>query len=81
MGYTQVGLEDQLLDMYPDIRKYGLIPRLSFDERQNAWMVKLAKGGKEVTVCLNKEDADACMDRKYCENFGSELKSALQKFA
>ena len=81
MGYTQVALEDQLLDMYTDIRKYGLTPRLSFSEQKNAWIVKFAKGGKEVSVCLNKEDADSCMDRKYCDNFGSELKSALQKFA
>ena len=81
MGYSQVALEDQLLDMYPDIRKFGLTPRLSFDERKDAWMVKFAKGGKEVSVCLNKEDADACMDRKVCDTFGSELKKALNAFA
>jgi hypothetical protein len=81
MGYTQVALEDKLLDMYPDIRKHGLTPRLRFDESKDAWMVKLAKGGKEISICLNKEDADACMDRNFCENFGSELKRALQNFA
>ncbi len=79
MGYTQVALEDQLLEMYPDIRKKGISPRLSFDESKGAWIVKLVKGGREVAVCLNKEDADACMDRKFCDTFGSELKKALQE--
>jgi hypothetical protein len=80
MGYTQVALEDQLLEIYPEIRKHGISPRLSFDKSKDAWMVKLVKGGKEITVCLNKEDADACMDMKFCETFGSELKKALQEF-
>ncbi len=46
MGYTQVALEDKLLEMYPDIRKYGISPRLSFDEGKDAWIVKLVKGVK-----------------------------------
>jgi len=80
MGYTQVALEDKLLEMYPQIREYGLSPRLSFDESKDTWMVKLVKGSKEVAVCLNKEDADACIDNKFCETFGSELKKALVQF-
>ncbi len=80
MGYTQVALEDKLLEMYPDIRKYGISPRLSFDEGKDAWIVKLVKGGKEVTICLNKEDADACMDNKFCETFASAFKKALPEF-
>jgi len=80
MGYTPVALEDKLLEMYPQIREYGLSPRLSFDESKDTWMVKFVKGSKEVTVCLNKEDADACIDNKFCETFGSELKKALVQF-
>jgi len=80
MGYTQVALEDKLLDMYPEIRDKKISPHISFDEGKDAWMVKLIKDGKEKTVCLEKEDADACMDNKYCETFGSELKKALAEF-
>jgi hypothetical protein len=80
MGYTLVALEDKLLDMYPDIRNYGVSPRLSFDESKNVWTVKLVKGGKEATVTLSKADADACMDKTYCETFGSDLKKVLVQF-
>jgi hypothetical protein len=43
-------------------------------------MVKPVKGAQEKTVCLKKEDADACMDNKYCETFGSESEKVLAKF-
>ncbi len=80
MGYTQVALEDKLLVMYPEIEKKGISPRLSFDESKDAWIVKLVKDRKEISVCLDKEDADACMNNYFCETFGSELKTALAKF-
>lgn len=78
MGYTQVALEDKILDMYPEVRKYSISPRLSFDETGNAWIVKLVKGKKEKVVKLPKEDADACMDNTYCEAFKTVLCDAIK---
>lgn len=80
MGYTQVALEDKILDMYPEISKSGISPRLSFDNAKNAWVVKLVKGNKETTVYLDKKDADACMDNTYCEAFKTGLCDAIKKF-
>ena len=73
MGYTQVALEDKILQMYPEIMQSGISPRLSFDSTRNAWAVKLVKGKKEITVYLDKKDADECMDNTYCEAFKTEL--------
>ena len=78
MGYTQVGLEDKILDMYPEVR--SLSPRFSYDEGKAAWSVTLKKGSQEQTVYLCKADADACMDSTYCETFGKEVKEAIKKF-
>jgi hypothetical protein len=80
MGYTQVALEDKILDMYPEIRQHGLSPRLSFDEGKNSWVVKLLKDKEEHTVYLNKADADACMDNTYCEAFKTELCDVVKEF-
>jgi len=80
MGYTQVALEDKILDMYPEIRQNGLSPRLSFDAGKNAWVVKLVKGKQEQTVYLNKPDADACMDNTYCEALKTDLCDVIKKF-
>jgi hypothetical protein len=77
MGYTQVGLEDKILIMYPEVR--DLSPRFNYDESKETWVVKLRKGSHEQTVFLCKVGADACMDNTYCEAFGKEIKEALKK--
>lgn len=79
MGYTQVALEDKILQLYPDILDRGISPRMSFDKDRDAWAVKLVKGAKVETVYLKKNDADACMDRTYCESFGKEVGEAIKK--
>ena len=81
MGYTQVALEDKLLEMYPDITKNGFAPRMSFDQEKNAWAVKLKKDKLEFTVYLNRKDADACMDGTFCEDFGTEIAKKLKEYA
>lgn len=80
MGYSQVALEDKLLDMYPDIAKNGFVPLMSFDQQQNTWVVKLKKGIVEFTVKLSKTGADACMDGTFCEDFGAEIAQKLQVY-
>ncbi len=77
MGYTQVALEDKILNMYPEAR--ALSPRIRMDENKDCWEVKFKKGSKEAIAFLSKEDADACMDNTYCETFGKEVKEAIKK--
>jgi len=77
MGYTQVGLEDKILMMYPEVR--DLSPRFSYDEGKEVWVVKFKKGSKEQTVHLCKADADACMDNTFCEAFAKDVKEAIKK--
>ncbi|MFZ5908120.1 MAG: hypothetical protein ACOYVJ_12090 [Nitrospirota bacterium] len=77
MGYTQVALEDKILQMFPEIQDQGIRPELRFDEEKGAWYVKLKKNSREATVCLVREDADACMDNTYCQSFGDEVRKAL----
>ena len=80
MGYTQVGLENKILEMYPEITKHGFAPMLSFDKDQEMWSVKFKKGKDEFTVRLKKKDADACIDGTYCESFGTEIKTYFKKY-
>lgn len=56
MGYTQVALEDKILDMYPEITKKGLSPRIRFDEEKDVWLVTLKKKtGKSLRPALIKK--------------------------
>ncbi len=78
MGYTQVALEDKILDMYPEVRT--LSPKFRFNQEKDAWIITLKKGAQEQVVQLCKTDADACMDNTYCATFGTEIRDAMNKF-
>lgn len=80
MGYTQVALEDKILEMYPDIRKFGLSLSLTFDEDKGAYIVKLKKDSKELTTHLEKKDADDCMNDIKCVYLGVQVAQFIKNF-
>ncbi|MHB9111547.1 MAG: hypothetical protein ACYC4D_02815 [Thermoleophilia bacterium] len=71
MGYTQVGLEDRIYEMYPELMQHGIALKLSFDEERNAWVITFEKGGKNRHAFLDKSDADECMDGNSCIYLGT----------
>lgn len=71
MGYTQVALEDKLLEMYPEIQKNGINISVTFDESRNAWVVRFDKSGHSRYAFLDKKDADDCMDGQQCIYLGT----------
>ncbi len=70
MGYTQVALEDKLLELYPELSNHQIALSLSFDEERNAWTVRFRKDGHSRYAFLDKRDADACMDGQECLYLG-----------
>jgi hypothetical protein len=79
MGYTQVALLDKILEMYPEIKEVRIFPTLIFDEQKDIWIVNLRKNGLELSACLDKENADACMEfNKDCKNFGEEIRKVIR---
>lgn len=81
MGYTQVALENRILDMYPEIQKHGISFGMTFDESKNAYIIKLAKGGKDLTTHLEKKDADDCMNNVKCVYLGVQIAQFVKNFA
>jgi len=71
MGYTQVGLEDKIYEMYPELMQHKIALKLSMDEDRNAWVITFEKGGKNRHAFLDKQDADACMDGQQCFYLGT----------
>ena len=70
MGYSEVELEKKLLEMYPEITKFGLSLGLQFDEGKNAWVVSFEKGDHKRHAFLDKKDADACIEGNLCIYLG-----------
>jgi hypothetical protein len=80
MGYTQVGLEQKILEMYPEISQHGISAGISFDEVKNAWIIKFKKDGKELTTHLEKKDADDCMNNIKCVYLGIQVEQFIKNF-
>lgn len=70
MAYTKDDLRSKLLQMYPEIEKYGLSLSLALDEEKNAWIVTFEKETHQRHAILDKKDADACMDGNVCIYLG-----------
>ena len=63
-------LEKKLLDLYPEITKYGLSLSLSFDQEKDAWIVSFEKENHKRHAILDRKDADACLDGNVCIYLG-----------
>ncbi|MGD9073662.1 MAG: hypothetical protein PVJ69_00490 [Desulfobacteraceae bacterium] len=70
MGYSKDDLEKKLLEMYPEITKFGLSLGLEFDEGKNAWVVSFEKGDHKRHAFLDKKDADSCIEGNVCIYLG-----------
>jgi len=80
MGYTIVGLEDKILEMYPEITRHGISISLNFSEEKNAYIVKFTKGKHELTTHLEKKDADDCMNNIKCVYLGVQIGQFIKNF-
>jgi hypothetical protein len=61
MGYSLQELQQRLLEHHSDVVKQGVKPTVSLDRDRVEYKVKLAKGGKQAEIFINKKDADECM--------------------
>jgi len=80
MGYSIAGLKSKILEMFPALGKHGVVPGLTFDEKKNAYILKLEKGPHELTTHLEKADADACMGGKECIHLGVQVGQFIKNF-
>jgi hypothetical protein len=70
MGYTKEDLIKKLLEMYPEIKAFGLSLSLEFDKGKDAWVVSFEKGPHRRHAFLDKKDADSCIGGNACIYLG-----------
>ncbi len=70
MSSEKEDLKAKLLEMYPEISRYGLSMDLSFDDAKKAWVVTFSKGQVERHAFLDREDAEACLKNQACIYLG-----------
>lgn len=70
MGYTKEDLKRKLLEMYPEIKAFGLSLSLELDEGKDAWVVSFEKGSHRRHAFLDRKDADSCIGGNVCVYLG-----------
>jgi hypothetical protein len=80
MTYSQVDLENKILDMYPEIKQHDIAISLDLSEEKNAWVIGLRKDGHELFTHLEKKDADECMNGIRCVYLGVQVGQFVKNF-
>ena len=80
MSVDPKALEAKLREMYPGIEKHGCDLSLNFNDRKNAWIVKLSRGDHELTTHLEEEDARRCLEGVECVYLGVQIGQFVNNF-
>jgi hypothetical protein len=80
MAYTDEALRQKMLEMYPELTKYGISVTLDFNKENNTYIVKFSKGAHELTSCLEKKDSDDCMNDVKCLYLGVQVGKFVKYF-
>lgn len=73
-------LQAKITDMYPDIAKNGIQLSVNFDATQNAWMVKMTKGGDSLETHLEAADAEACVSGTECVHLTTQIAQFVEAY-
>jgi hypothetical protein len=79
MSYSEGALKEKLLEMYPEISKYGIQLGLRFYRVKNLYIVTLQKESRILTTFLREHDIDRCMALSKPDNFGIQIEQFLRK--
>ncbi len=80
MQHSVTDLSAKLLEMYPEIKKYGLSLELEYKPEKEYWVVMLSKGDHRLHTLLNKKDADACLEGVQCVYLGVQIGQFVKNF-
>jgi len=80
MAYNDEALKDKIREIYPEIRKHGILLDLDFSKEKNAYIIKFTKGRHALTTHLEKKDADDCMDDIKCVYLGVQVGQFIRNF-
>ena len=80
MGYTNVGLKDKIMEMYPEVERHGIAVSLDYNEEKHAYIVRFKRGIHELATHLDKKDADECMNGYKCVYLGMQIGEFIKNF-
>lgn len=80
MNITGNEIEAKIIELYPEIKQFGLGIDAEFSDEKKAWLVTLKKGEKTLYTHIEKQDAAKCIDGEKCIYFGNQLMSFIDAY-
>jgi hypothetical protein len=80
MEYSQVDLENKIMEMYPSIEEHGIDMSMDYDNAECAWIIKLELDGNELTTHMFERDARECMKGNLCIHLGVQVGEFIGNF-
>ena len=70
----------KILEMYPEIERYGIASSMIFDNDKKIYVFKLTHGPHELSTYIDQSEADACLGGKECVHLGLHIREFLENF-
>jgi hypothetical protein len=73
-------VKGKIMEMYPEIERYGIACSMIFDNEKKTYVFKLTHGPHELATYIDQADADACLEGKECIHLGIQVRQFLENF-
>ena len=70
----------KILEMYPEIERYGINTNMIFDNDKKTYVFKLTHGPHELSTYIDQSEADACLGGKECVHLGLHIREFIENF-
>ncbi len=73
-------IREKIMELYPEIGKFGLDIVTEYSDEKNAWIVTLVKGENTLYTHIENEDAKRCLEGEKCVYFGNQLMGFIDAY-
>jgi len=80
MKYSEVGLKEKILEMYPDIAEHKVAVGVTYNTEKSAYILKFRRGKDELITYIDKMDADDCVNNIRCVHLGIKVDQFIRNF-
>ena len=69
---------EKIISMYPGIGECGAELNVSYDKKNQAWLVHMKKDNHELNHYLEMADAENCLEGTQCVSLGLDIAQMLK---
>jgi hypothetical protein len=66
-------LKQKIMEIYPELDKYGVETTVKFEDETGSWIVTVKKGDNQLATHIEQEDAEKCLKGIECVHLGAQI--------